>query len=111
MEAPADIKLSWIFLNSSSNGDENFVENKGLLEYSKLNGSGEAIKPTSLSLSEFHFLLLIGDKVKVYTLYPIVLVANFLEIFFQDIQNITTIWKKWKWNVLTDYDNYVFVER
>ncbi|CAA6658409.1 unnamed protein product [Spirodela intermedia] len=51
--------------HSSTNGDENFVENKGLLEYSKLNGSGEAIKPTSLSLSEFHFLLLIGDKVKV----------------------------------------------
>ncbi|CAA7394664.1 unnamed protein product [Spirodela intermedia] len=51
--------------HSSTNGDENFVENKGLLEYSKLNCSGEAIKPASLSLSEFHFLLLIGDKVKV----------------------------------------------
>uniref|UniRef100_A0A1D1YN30 Vacuolar protein sorting-associated protein 18 n=1 Tax=Anthurium amnicola TaxID=1678845 RepID=A0A1D1YN30_9ARAE len=51
--------------HSSTDGDENFVENKGLLDYSKLNEAGEAIKPKSLSVSEFHFLLLIGDRVKV----------------------------------------------
>lgn len=50
--------------HSSTDGDENFVENKGLLGYSKLINE-EAIKPTSLAVSEFHFLLLIGDKVKV----------------------------------------------
>lgn len=48
--------------HSSSNGDENFVENKGLLDYSKL---GETVKPRSLAVSEFHFLLLTGDTVKV----------------------------------------------
>ncbi|KAJ3688031.1 hypothetical protein LUZ61_017195 [Rhynchospora tenuis] len=53
--------------HSSSGGDENFVENKGLLDYSKLSepASGEVIKPRSLAVSEFHFLLLVGDKVKV----------------------------------------------
>lgn len=48
--------------HSSPNGDENFVENKALLDYSKL---GEVAKPSSLAVSEFHFLLLIGNKVKV----------------------------------------------
>ncbi|PKU85899.1 vacuolar sorting protein 18 isoform X1 [Dendrobium catenatum] len=48
--------------HSSSGGDENFVENKGLLNYEKL---GEAMKPRSLAVSEYHFLLLIGEKVKV----------------------------------------------
>ncbi|XP_077238877.1 zinc ion binding protein isoform X2 [Tasmannia lanceolata] len=51
--------------HSSTNGDENFVENKALLDYSKLSEGGEAIKPRSLAVSEFHFLLLIGDNVKV----------------------------------------------
>ncbi|MQL89401.1 hypothetical protein Taro_021975 [Colocasia esculenta] len=51
--------------HSSTTGDENFVENKGLLDYAKLSEGGDAIKPKSLSVSEFHFLLLIGDKVKV----------------------------------------------
>ncbi|XP_058090149.1 vacuolar sorting protein 18 isoform X2 [Magnolia sinica] len=51
--------------HSSTNGDENFVENKALLDYSKLSEAGEVIKPRSLAVSEFHFLLLIGDKVKV----------------------------------------------
>eukprot|EP00268_Persea_americana_P048110 TRINITY_DN5052_c0_g1_i1.p1 TRINITY_DN5052_c0_g1~~TRINITY_DN5052_c0_g1_i1.p1 ORF type:complete len:993 (-),score=212.87 TRINITY_DN5052_c0_g1_i1:220-3198(-) len=51
--------------HSSPNGDENFVENKALLDYSKLSENGEVIKPRSLAVSEFHFLLLIGDKVKV----------------------------------------------
>lgn len=41
------------------------MENKALLDYSKLSENGEVIKPRSLAVSEFHFLLLIGDKVKV----------------------------------------------
>jgi vacuolar protein sorting-associated protein 18 len=40
------------------------VENKGFFDYSKLGDSG--IKPRSFALSEFHFLLLIRDKIKVY---------------------------------------------
>ncbi|GAB4825027.1 Vacuolar protein sorting-associated protein 18 like protein [Ancistrocladus abbreviatus] len=51
--------------HSSQDGDENFVENKALLDYSKLSEGAEAIKPSSLAISEFHFLLLIGNKVKV----------------------------------------------
>ncbi|GFY99076.1 zinc ion binding protein [Actinidia rufa] len=50
---------------SSTDGDENFVENKGLLDYSKLIEGAEAVKPSSMVVSEFHFLLLIGNKVKV----------------------------------------------
>ncbi|XP_074585348.1 vacuolar sorting protein 18 isoform X2 [Curcuma longa] len=46
--------------HSSINGDANFVENKGLLDYSKL---GEANKPRSFAVSEFHFLVLIENKV------------------------------------------------
>ncbi|EEE68143.1 hypothetical protein OsJ_26247 [Oryza sativa Japonica Group] len=49
--------------HSSTSGDENFVENKGFFDYSKLGESG--IKPRSFALSEFHFLLLIRDKIKV----------------------------------------------
>jgi hypothetical protein len=49
----------------SPNGDENFVENKALLDYSKVVEGGEAVKPNSLAVSEFHFLLLIGNRVKV----------------------------------------------
>ncbi|KAI4322619.1 hypothetical protein L6164_022296 [Bauhinia variegata] len=51
--------------HSSPNGDENFVENKALLDYTKLSESAEVVKPSSMALSEFHFLLLIGNKVKV----------------------------------------------
>ncbi|KAL8160474.1 hypothetical protein V2J09_002011 [Rumex salicifolius] len=51
--------------HSSQGGDENFVENKALLDYSKLSEGGELVKPSSLAGSEFHFLLLIGNKVKV----------------------------------------------
>ncbi|KAL6143790.1 hypothetical protein ACLB2K_054485 [Fragaria x ananassa] len=51
--------------HSSSTGDENFVENKALLAYSKLSESSEIVMPTSMAVSEFHFLLLIGNKVKV----------------------------------------------
>ncbi|KAL5730676.1 Vacuolar protein sorting-associated protein 18 like protein [Ranunculus cassubicifolius] len=51
--------------HSSPNGDENFVENKALLDYTKLSEGAEVIKPRSLSISEFHFLLLIGEKVKI----------------------------------------------
>ncbi|KAI7981450.1 Vacuolar sorting protein 18 [Camellia lanceoleosa] len=39
----------------SPEGNENFVENKGLLDYSKLVDVAEAIKPNSLARSEFHF--------------------------------------------------------
>jgi hypothetical protein len=51
--------------HSYPNGDENFVENKALLDYSKLSDGTEAVKPGSMALSEYHFLLLIGNKVKV----------------------------------------------
>ncbi|CAA7039144.1 unnamed protein product [Microthlaspi erraticum] len=51
--------------HSYSNGDENFVESKALLDYSKLSDGAETVKPSSMSLSEYHFLLLIGNKVKV----------------------------------------------
>ncbi|KAL1198179.1 Vacuolar sorting protein 18 [Cardamine amara subsp. amara] len=51
--------------HSYPNGDENFVENKALLDYSKLSDGTEAGKPSSMALSEYHFLLLIGNKVKV----------------------------------------------
>ncbi|XP_008455352.2 vacuolar sorting protein 18 [Cucumis melo] len=50
---------------SLSNGDENFVENKALLDYSKLTENSGTVKPSSMAVSEFHFLLLIGNKVKV----------------------------------------------
>lgn len=50
---------------SSPNGDENFVENKALFDYSKISDGAEAAKPSSMTVSEFHFLLLIGNKVKV----------------------------------------------
>ncbi|KAK8985317.1 hypothetical protein V6N11_068582 [Hibiscus sabdariffa] len=50
---------------SSPNGDENFVENKALLDYAKLSTGAEVVKPSSMAVSEFHFLLLIGNKVKV----------------------------------------------
>ncbi|PRQ53010.1 putative transcription factor C2H2 family [Rosa chinensis] len=51
--------------HSSSTGDENFVENKALLAYSKLSENTEVAVPSSMAVSEFHFLLLIGNKVKV----------------------------------------------
>uniref|UniRef100_A0A803N7L5 Pep3/Vps18/deep orange domain-containing protein n=1 Tax=Chenopodium quinoa TaxID=63459 RepID=A0A803N7L5_CHEQI len=51
--------------HSSQDGDENFVENKALLDYSKLFDGAEAVKPSSLAISEYHFLLLVGNKVKV----------------------------------------------
>lgn len=41
------------------------MENKALLDYSKLGEGAEAVKPSSMAVSEFHFLLLIGNKVKV----------------------------------------------
>uniref|UniRef100_M4DTC6 RING-type domain-containing protein n=1 Tax=Brassica campestris TaxID=3711 RepID=M4DTC6_BRACM len=51
--------------HSYPNGDENFVESKALLDYSKLSDGTEIVKPSSMALSEYHFLLLIGNKVKV----------------------------------------------
>nr|CAD1822860.1 unnamed protein product [Ananas comosus var. bracteatus] len=56
--------------HSSVTGDENFVENKGLLDCSKLGELDEGIKPRSFAVSEYHFLLLIGDKVKVCVYLP-----------------------------------------
>ncbi|KAM1977727.1 hypothetical protein ACFX16_014495 [Malus domestica] len=53
--------------HSSPDGDENFVENKALLNYSTLSEGSEAVKPSSMAVSEFHFLLLIGNRVKVFT--------------------------------------------
>ncbi|XP_057794948.1 vacuolar sorting protein 18 [Salvia miltiorrhiza] len=50
--------------HSSPNGDQNFVENKALLDYSKID-EGVMVKPSSMAVSEFHFLLLVGNKVKV----------------------------------------------
>lgn len=52
-------------MGSSPSGDENFVENKALLDYLKLSEGAEAVKPSSMAVSEFHFLLLIGNRVKV----------------------------------------------
>lgn len=49
----------------SSSGNGNFIENKALLNYSKLSEGIEAVKPSSMALSEFHFLLLLENKVKV----------------------------------------------
>lgn len=69
---------------SSPNGDENFVESKALLDYSKLSEGAEVVKPSSMALSEFHFLLLIGNKVKVRVLtYTIVFlhIAHVKKIF------------------------------
>jgi hypothetical protein len=57
--------LNFAAYHSSLKGDENFVENKALLDYSKLDESAEFSKPTSLAVSEYHFLLLVGNKVKV----------------------------------------------
>lgn len=51
--------------HSFADGDENFVENKALLDYSRLCEGPEALKPSSFAVSEFHFLLLIANKVKV----------------------------------------------
>lgn len=58
---------------SSPNGDENFVENKALLNYSNLSEGTEAVKPSSMAVSEFHFLLLVGNKVKVCLQRPFLL--------------------------------------
>ncbi|CAH9073769.1 unnamed protein product [Cuscuta epithymum] len=51
--------------HSSPSGDENFVENKALLDYLNLLEGTESVKPSSMAVSEFHFLLLIGNKVKI----------------------------------------------
>lgn len=61
-------QLKWFenILYRYPNGDENFVENKALLDYSKLSEGSESVKPSSMAVSEFHFLLLIGNKVQVW---------------------------------------------
>ncbi|GLT27433.1 hypothetical protein SLA2020_024300 [Shorea laevis] len=40
------------------------MENKALLDYSKLSNGAEVVKPSSMVVFEFHFLLLIGNNVK-----------------------------------------------
>eukprot|EP00252_Welwitschia_mirabilis_P007813 TRINITY_DN19529_c0_g1_i1.p1 TRINITY_DN19529_c0_g1~~TRINITY_DN19529_c0_g1_i1.p1 ORF type:complete len:1023 (+),score=246.07 TRINITY_DN19529_c0_g1_i1:343-3411(+) len=52
-------------LGLSHSGDDNFVENKALFEYALLDKERERTKPKALAVSEFHFLLLYGNKVKV----------------------------------------------
>jgi len=56
--------IFWL-LDISSSGNGNFIENKSLLNYSKLSDGVETVKPSSMALSEFHFLLLLENKVKV----------------------------------------------
>jgi hypothetical protein len=42
------------------------VDNKWLLEYSKLSGkSGDASVPVSMAVTDFHYLLLFKDTLKV----------------------------------------------
>eukprot|EP00249_Psilotum_nudum_P014604 c24909_g1_i1 orf=639-3668(-) len=48
----------------TTNGEESFVENKSLIDYTKF-GDGNDVKPCSLALTEFHFLLLYADRLKV----------------------------------------------
>lgn len=49
-----------------SNNEENYVDNKWLLEYSKLSGkSGDSSVPVSMAVTEFHYLLLFKDTLKV----------------------------------------------
>ena len=45
--------------------EDSNVENKWLLEYSKLFENAGTAKPLSLALSEFHFLLLSNNVLKV----------------------------------------------
>lgn len=88
--------LTFSFVNilgSSPNGDENFVENKALLSYSKLSEGAEAVKPGSMAVSEYHFLLLMGNKVKVCCGYVVLnAYATFLRmmIFFVKLSNTAT---------------------
>ncbi|BFG18971.1 hypothetical protein CerSpe_052440 [Prunus speciosa] len=49
-----NLLIVWIFgnlLGSSPNGDENFVENKALLNYSSLSEGAELVKPSSMTVS------------------------------------------------------------
>ncbi|KAJ7297796.1 hypothetical protein O6H91_Y035600 [Diphasiastrum complanatum] len=45
--------------------EEHFLSNKRLLEYSKISEEGMSSRPCSFALSEFHFLLLYSDRLKV----------------------------------------------
>jgi len=59
------ILLIFWLLDISSSGNGKFIENKALLNYSKLSDGVEAVKPSSMVLSEFHFLLFLENMVKV----------------------------------------------
>jgi hypothetical protein len=49
-----------------THGGENNVESKWLLEYSKIFDNASTVKPYSLALTEFHFLLLSNNLLKVW---------------------------------------------
>lgn len=73
-------------LGSSPNGDENFVENKALLSYSKLSEGAEAVKPGSMAVSEYHFLLLMGNKVKVCCAECLCYIFTYDDLFCQIVK-------------------------
>ncbi|KAJ7548955.1 hypothetical protein O6H91_07G034600 [Diphasiastrum complanatum] len=50
---------------STQQSEEHFLSNKRLLEYSKISEEGMSSRPCSFALSEFHFLLLYSDRLKV----------------------------------------------
>ncbi|XWS39514.1 hypothetical protein CRYUN_Cryun18bG0061800 [Craigia yunnanensis] len=50
--------------HSSPNGDENFVENKAFLDYTKLSNGAEVVKPSSMAVSEFHFCFFSGIRLR-----------------------------------------------
>ncbi|CAI9105315.1 OLC1v1004212C1 [Oldenlandia corymbosa var. corymbosa] len=62
--------------------DQSFVENKALLAYSKLGEGGEAVKPSSMAMSKYHFLLLSGNKVIVVNRVSELLVE---ELYFDQV--------------------------
>jgi hypothetical protein len=51
-----------------THGGESNVESKWLLEYSKIFDNASTAKPCSLALTEFHFLLLSNNLLKVWCL-------------------------------------------
>ncbi|GBG85891.1 hypothetical protein CBR_g40703 [Chara braunii] len=54
------------YLAMANDTEDNVVESKWLLEYSKLSeGAGAAQKPLSMAVTEYHFLLLYPDKLQI----------------------------------------------
>ena len=81
----------WNIFCSSPNGDENFVENKALFNYSNLSEGSESVKPSSMAVSEYHFLLLVGNKVKVCLYLSLIIHIYLLEIYMLVMSN-TFLW-------------------